>query len=84
LSEARPIKCRDLVRLVTDYFEGALSPADRSHFEAHLRGCPWCTRYIEQMRKTVELTGTLREDDLSPRMRDTLLNAFRDWKASSA
>jgi anti-sigma factor RsiW len=84
VSEARPIKCRELVELVTAYFDGALSPAERTHFEAHLRGCPWCARYIEQMRKTVELTGRLREDDLTPKMRDTLLKAFRDWKASTA
>jgi hypothetical protein len=84
MSQARPIKCRDLVKLVTDYFEGALSGADRASFEAHIRGCPWCERYLEQMRETIDLTGRLREEDLTPSMRTTLLDAFRDWKARTA
>jgi hypothetical protein len=32
------------------------------------------------MRETVEITGTLREDDLSPEARDALMKAFRHWK----
>jgi len=78
------MQCRELVRLVTDYVEGALSPADRSRFDAHLRACPWCGRYLEQMRRTIELTGGLREEDLTPAMRTTLLGVFRTWKASTS
>ncbi|MEX2227361.1 MAG: zf-HC2 domain-containing protein [Dehalococcoidia bacterium] len=83
MRDAAPIKCRELVELVTDYVEGALSPGARAHFEAHLRGCPWCTRYLEQMRRTIEMTGRLREEDLSPAMRTTLLAAFRAWGAGA-
>jgi hypothetical protein len=32
------------------------------------------------MRETVEITGTLREDDLGVEARDALMKAFRDWK----
>jgi hypothetical protein len=32
------------------------------------------------MRETVEITGTLREDDLSAEARDALMKAFREWK----
>jgi hypothetical protein len=33
------------------------------------------------MKRTIELTGTLRVDDLSPHAEETLRRAFRDWKA---
>jgi hypothetical protein len=32
------------------------------------------------MRATIRLTGTLREDDLTPEARDRLLGVFRDWR----
>jgi hypothetical protein len=37
--------------------------------------------YVEQMRRTIELTGSLRVDDVSPEAQERLLRAFRDWKA---
>jgi len=64
LRRRQPLVCRELVELVTDYLEGALSRGGRTRFEAHLAGCPHCTLYIEQFRETVRLIGTLskRED----------------------
>jgi anti-sigma factor RsiW len=36
------LRCRELVELVTDYLEGALAPAERARFEAHVADCPGC------------------------------------------
>ena len=74
-----PMTCRELVELVTDYLEGRLPRWDRFVFERHIAGCDGCTRYLEQMRETIRLTGTLREEDVSPIAREALLTAFRDW-----
>jgi len=71
--------CRELVELVTAYFEDGLSRRDRRRFEAHISGCEHCTAYVEQMRETIALTGRLTEDDLEPGARDELLAAFRGW-----
>ena len=68
--QAAPIACRDLVELVTDYLEGALSPQQHARFQHHIAGCDGCTAYLEQMRETIRLTGTLREQHLSVRPRD--------------
>jgi predicted anti-sigma-YlaC factor YlaD len=76
------LTCKELVEVVTDYLEGRLSPAERVRFEEHVAFCSWCRTYLDQMRETVRLTGTLREDDLSPEARDGLLRAFHDWKES--
>ena len=76
---AAPIACRDLVELVTDYLEGALSPELHARFENHIAGCDGCTTYLEQMRETIRLTGTLREQQIAPEARAALLHAFRGW-----
>lgn len=72
--------CKELVELVTDYFEDALPASERLRFEDHLAGCVPCTRYLEQMRRTILVVGRLREDDLSTEVREDLLTLFRAWK----
>ena len=74
------MSCRELVTLVTEYLEGTLDARDRRRFERHIRGCDGCTTYIEQMRQTIRLAGTLSEQDISPRAREELLAAFWEWK----
>ena len=81
LLSAPELSCRELVRLITDYLEGTLSVRDRRRFDRHLRGCDGCTTYVEQMRQTIRLCGTLTEQDISPAARAELLAVFRDWKA---
>ena len=78
------LSCRELVELVTDYLDGTLPPSDRARFDAHIGKCVNCTAYLEQFRETIRLTGKLREDDVSPSARAALLDAFRDWNATSA
>jgi anti-sigma factor RsiW len=74
------LTCAELVELVTEYFDGALSRGDRRRFEAHLGECGHCAEYLEQIRTTIALTGRLREDELRPDARAALLEAFRGWR----
>jgi anti-sigma factor RsiW len=78
------LSCRELVELVTDYLEDALSPTDRARFEAHIAGCEGCTMYLRQMREMLELLGELTTDSISPQAEAELLATFRDWKSSSS
>jgi anti-sigma factor RsiW len=75
------LSCRELVELVTAYLEGALSLEDRMRFENHLSACDGCTTYLTQMRRTIELTGTLRVDDVPPESVSKLMHAFRNWQS---
>lgn len=75
------IMCQQFVELVTDYLEGALSPADRRKFEAHLAFCPLCTEYFAQFRETIRLTGRITPEDLTPQMRTDLTDLYRRWRA---
>jgi predicted anti-sigma-YlaC factor YlaD len=75
------LSCRQIVELVTDYFEDKLEPATREAVEEHLGDCPYCVNYLVQMRETIRLTGLLCEDDLPPHVREELIHAFRAWRA---
>ena len=74
------LTCADIVKLVTDYLEGQLTPTERRRFEGHVAICPPCRAFLNQMRTTVELVGDLREEDVPPEMEEHLLAAFRDWR----
>jgi anti-sigma factor RsiW len=80
LRKPRPLACRELVELVTDYLEGNLSKRDRARFDAHIDACANCRQYLEQFRETIRLTGTLRESDVSPEAEAALLEQFEAWK----
>jgi len=75
------LTCRELVELVTDYLEGALSPAEHRRFETHLLTCRVCPRYVDQLRMTVQVLGRLTEADVPEPARSDLLDAFRAWRA---
>ena len=75
------MSCRELVELVTAYFDGTLSWRQRRRFEKHIAACHWCSRYLEQMRTTISVVGKLDEDSIAPDAREALLHAFRNWNA---
>ncbi len=77
---SRTLTCRELVELVTDYFEATLEFVDQMRFEAHLAGCAGCRNHVEQMRQTIQITGTLADESISPDIQNELLALFRDWK----
>ena len=74
------VTCSEVVELVTEYLEGALSPEDAALVEQHLNFCDGCVWYVDQMRTTIATVGRIEEKELSPDVRDRLLTAFRDWK----
>ena len=74
------LTCQEMVELVTDYLEGRLGWRDRRRVAKHLSVCHPCVRYVEQMRETLGLLGTVPVDTLSPEAQSTLLDAFRDLK----
>jgi anti-sigma factor RsiW len=77
----RDYVCQEMVELVTDYLEGALTRSQRRRFEAHLAACEHCSEYLEQMRTTIRLTGQLGAEDLTPEMRADFSALYRQWRA---
>jgi predicted anti-sigma-YlaC factor YlaD len=78
-SMERELTCHEVVELVTDYLEDALPSEVRDRVEAHLADCEGCTRYLDQMRETIRLTGMLTEEQLPEEQKAALLAAFRSW-----
>jgi anti-sigma factor RsiW len=81
MSSVEAFSCQELVELVTDYLEDALPPEERARFQSHLEECGNCQLYLEQIRRTVELAGTLTPESLDPKAERELLHAFRDWRS---
>jgi anti-sigma factor (TIGR02949 family) len=74
------VSCSEVVELVTDYLEGAMSPEHVERFEYHLSLCDACVCYVDQIRMTIAAVGRIGNDDVPPEIRDNLVVAFRDFK----
>lgn len=80
MSVPSEMACKELVELVTEYLEGTLSSTDRQRFEDHLKDCPHCVTYLDQIRQTIRTLGRLTEEDLSEDAKQGLLRIFRNWR----
>lgn len=72
--------CQELVEVLTDYLDGALSERDRARLEAHLEECEACTAYLEEFRMLINTAGRIEPEPLSPEFEAGLLQAFRDLR----
>jgi anti-sigma factor RsiW len=74
--------CREAVELMTDYLEGALGWRQRRRLERHLRGCPACRAYLEQLRVTVAAMGEIEPDAVDPATREDLIELLRRYRGT--
>jgi anti-sigma factor RsiW len=81
LLRRRDLVCQEAVELVTSYLEGSLTRRERRRFERHLRSCPNCSAYFEQIKATIRLTGSVEPDDLSTQAREELTDLYRRWRS---
>jgi anti-sigma factor RsiW len=54
------MSCQELVELLTEYLDGALSDEDRARLEAHLVVCDACHEYLEQFEATIAVLRNAR------------------------
>lgn len=74
-----PIACREVVEVVTAYLEGALAPAEHRRLEAHLAACEHCSAYLEQLRLTIAISGSLSAEEVPPEALDALGPPIAAW-----
>lgn len=78
MTEPAPLTCQQVVELITGYLDGGLDGVTARLVQEHLAICPGCGAYLEQMRQTISILGTVTPDDLSESTRAGLMAAFRD------
>lgn len=75
--------CKELVELVTEYLEGAMTPVERARFEEHLDMCEGCREHLDQVETTIRVLDVVPESEPAagdvPGL-DRLLDAFRDYR----
>jgi anti-sigma factor RsiW len=76
----RDLVCQQAIELLTEYLEDKLSRRQRRRLERHLRACPNCSNYLEQIRITIRLTGTMEREELTPDAVDDLTELYRRWR----
>ena len=80
LSLRRDLVCQEAVELLTEYLEGTLTRRQRRRLEGHLDGMSELLGYLDQIRTTIRLTGTIDVDALPPRAVDELTELYRRWR----
>lgn len=78
------ISCKQLVEVVTDYLEGDVDDELAAEIEAHLRLCPGCDDYLDQMRATIRALGHVPVETLSDRAKSDLMAAFRAFHVAQS
>jgi anti-sigma factor RsiW len=77
----KDLVCQEAIELLTEYLEGTLSRRQRRRLKNHLDACPNCSAYLEQIRITIRLSGSIEPEDLSPAALDELTELYRRWRA---
>jgi len=76
------LTCREVVELITDYFEGALDPLLHGRVARHIDGCRGCRIYVDQIRTTSAILADLPGTQPSAEVCEELVRAFSSWDAS--
>ncbi len=74
------LTCREVIGLLADYLESALSEEEIRELEEHLAGCGPCQAYLNTYRRTKDLTGKAERvampEEMKDRLRTFLLRAL--------
>ena len=70
--------CRDVIAVLDDYVDGALTPEDVAALERHLAGCEPCRAYLATYRRTRALGAQAARLEMPHEMRDRLREFLRE------
>jgi len=84
LRRNRPLVCREVVELVSDYLEGTLPPRQVARLERHLSGCDPCVEYVGQIRTTVALAHQVPPGEVDADTTQRLVELYRTWQKPPA
>jgi predicted anti-sigma-YlaC factor YlaD len=74
----KPMSCRELAALTTEYLEDCLSAREKRRFEEHLAHCSDCPEYVNQIRLVIRAaSATTRDPALALTERQALAMFWR-------
>jgi len=71
------LKCRDLIRELSDYLDGGVDAATLGHIEHHLAACEDCKLIVNQTKMAIELFCDSQPVELPTEVRARLHEALR-------
>jgi anti-sigma factor RsiW len=78
------VTCREFADFLLSYTDGALAPAAREAFDAHLAICPDCVHYLRQYLDTVAAAPLAFAEDELLDVPEDLVRAIVASRASTA
>ena len=70
------MKCKDLIREISDYLDGALEPEVLKELERHLQHCDDCRLVVDTTRKTIQVFCNSEPAPLDDNTRERLHKAL--------
>jgi len=78
------LTCEQVIGLITDYLESALTPEVIAELEAHLDGCEPCVAYLRTYRRTKDLTTETERVEMPEEMKIRLRRFLLDKLSSES
>lgn len=79
------MKCEELLKLLSEYVDGAVDPGICAEFEQHMAGCSPCQVVVDNIRRTITLYRKGEPCELPLEFRTRLHAALRQrWKETHA
>jgi RNA polymerase sigma-70 factor (ECF subfamily) len=70
-------RCREMFEKLSEYLDGELDAGLCDRVDLHLDGCEPCQAYLESLRRTVRLVGSLETPALDEETRRRLLENYQ-------
>ena len=70
--------CTEILKHSSDIVDGVINPETAARLKPHLDWCPPCRAFLNTLRTTVNLLGSLKGSECPPAFRERLRERLRD------
>jgi RNA polymerase sigma-70 factor (ECF subfamily) len=77
-------QCKEIFAQLSEYLDGELDPGMCDRLDGHLKGCPPCEVFLESLKRTVGLVGSLESTVLDDDTRRKVVETYRRLREGSS